>query len=120
MCSKCDEKNVFEIRRKGSVEIPTFIKVLICLRILGRGECLDSISEFCEVSEAHIRFIFQQFIFNFRKNFEAEFIKIPEGEYLKEVMADYCKLGIPGSVGSCDVTHIFLDKCTTEYSNLCN
>ena len=35
-------------------------------------------------------------------------------------MSDYCKLGLPGSVGSCDVTHIILDKCPSEVLNLCN
>ena len=53
LCTKCDDANVFEIKRKASVEIPTYIKVMISLRILGRGECQDSISEFCGVSETH-------------------------------------------------------------------
>ena len=46
ICTKCKERNVFEIKREASVEIPIAIKVLLCLRILGRGDCCDSISEF--------------------------------------------------------------------------
>jgi hypothetical protein len=120
ICRKCEETNVFEVKRKASVEIPISIKVLICLRILGRGDCCDSISEFCEVSEAHVRLIFLQFVRNFRKHFQSEFIKIPQGEELTEVMSEYSLLGLPGTVGSCDVTHVFLDKCPSQFSNLCN
>ena len=119
ICAKCDEKNVFEIKRAASVEIPTTIKVLICLRILGRGDCCDSISELSFVSESHVNRIFMQFVCNFRKHFEKELIQIPQEEELKQIMDDYAKLGLPGSVGSVDVTHCYLDKCPSQYSNLC-
>jgi len=119
ICTKCDDANVFEIKRKASVEIPTYIKVMICLRILGRGECQDSISEFCGVSETHCDTIFKQFICNFRFHFQKELIKLPEGEELEQVMGDYAKLGLPGTIGSVDVTHCILDKCPAEFANLC-
>jgi len=62
LCNKWDEVNVFEVKRAYSVEIPTYIKVMISLRLLGRGDCQDSISEFCGVSESYCRTIFLQFV----------------------------------------------------------
>ena len=59
-----------------------------------------------------------QFVCNFRKHFEKELIQIPQEEELKQIMDDYAKLGLPGSVGSVDVTHCYLDKCPSQYSNL--
>ena len=119
ICTKCTHHNIFEVKREASVEVPIPIKVMICLRILGRGDCCDSISEFCGVSETHIRTIFLLFVKNFRNHLEKELIYAPHGQELEEIMRDYDMLGLPGTVGSVDVTHCFLDKCPSIFTNLC-
>ena len=74
--TKCTDANIFEVKRQNAVRIPVAIKVLISLRILGRGDCCDSISEYCDVSESHCRMIFLLFVKNFRKSYQKEIIKV--------------------------------------------
>jgi hypothetical protein len=119
ICTKCKEHNVFEVKREASVEIPTTIKVAISLRMLGRAECADTLRELSSVSEPHVRIIFIQFVKNFRLKLEKDFIYAPQGEELQAIMDEYSSLGLPGTVGSVDVTHVYLDKCPAHLSNLC-
>lgn len=119
ICTQCKILNVFEIKRERSVEIPIEIKVLICLRMLGRGDCADAVSEISEVSESHCRNIFLLFITNFRNKLEKDIIYAPQGDELRSIMDDYASLGLPGTVGSVDVTHVYMDKCPSNLSNLC-
>ena len=45
----CCKKNVFEVKDEERSVIPIEIKVLICLRVLGRDECFDTIQELSQV-----------------------------------------------------------------------
>ena len=47
--SCCKEKNVFEVKDEVRSVIPIEIKVLICLRVLGRDKCFDTIQELSQV-----------------------------------------------------------------------
>ena len=46
----CMDRNIF----KTKIRIPLEIKILICLRILGCGNCADDISEFSKVPDSTI------------------------------------------------------------------
>ena len=45
----CDTLNVFEIKNKERVIQPTALKVMACLRMLGRAEVADSLNELCGI-----------------------------------------------------------------------
>ena len=111
----CEDSNVFEVKCKQHILIPIEIKLLICLRIMERGEALDSIAEFFEVSEPYCSTIFHKFIKNFRNNYEGQFIKLSKGNDLAKIMKEYALLGLPGTIGSVDVTHVQLDKCNAFF-----
>jgi hypothetical protein len=63
---RCRAANIFgsKITRKGSLmgHIPIEIKILIALRILGRGNVCDDISEMSKVGHSTVFRIFHQFV----------------------------------------------------------
>ena len=63
-----------------------YIKVLICLRKLGRYEVDDTSSELSYVGESTIRELFEKyFVTNFSNEFYREYVNVPSGNKLKEV-----------------------------------
>lgn len=81
-------------------------KVLACLQILGRGNCFDDIPTMSFMSEQTIQYVFHEFTERFAHDFYPKHVLFPEGEYRKEVMAEYADVGFPGCIGSTDVTHV--------------
>ena len=77
---------MFEIKRQGSVIIPLEHKVLCCLRIIGRGNCLDDIAEFSCIPEQTIFKFFPLFIHNFVARYKDVYIYMPEGLYNKNTI----------------------------------
>lgn len=110
----CLEHGVFGER----AVIPVEFKILVSLRILGRGNCSDDISELSGVGESTVNFIFKTFCLNFGKLLN-EFVRFPEGDDLKCVQMQYAKMGLPLACGSMDVTHVRLGKCPYFLSNHC-
>ena len=55
----CKEKEIFKV--SGS-RIPVELKVLACLRILGRDACCDDIEEMSEIAESTVNAVFKQFV----------------------------------------------------------
>ncbi|CAM9614188.1 unnamed protein product, partial [Ectocarpus fasciculatus] len=99
--------------------IPIEFKVLACLRILGRGNCADEIAELSGISESHINKIFKDFVLRISASCYDTYVYFPEGEQLKQVEAQYAKMGLPLACGSMDVTHVRLGKCPVENSVIC-
>ena len=62
---ECDRLNVFEVKDEARVRIPTEFKVLICLRILGRGAYHDDIGEMSGSFKSTCHRVFKQFLRNF-------------------------------------------------------
>lgn len=104
----CREKNIFGIRPTSC--IPIEFKILISLRILGRGNCQDDMFELSKVKESTVGRIFKQFVVNYAAAFFDEIVYFPSGEELQNVMEQYCRMGCPLAVGSMDVTHVELKK----------
>ncbi len=101
--------NMFEtVRSTYSNSVPTEIKILACLRILGRGNCADDISELSHIRPSTLNHIFKVFVKNFSKHLKPLFIKLPTIDELVAVMDTYARLGFPGAFCSKDVTHIYL------------
>ena len=112
----CAEKNIFQTHRKSS--IPDEIKLMMCLRILGRNSCADDACELSGIKESTCNSIFKTFLENFVKHISPMFVKIPEEESLFRVMEVYKKLGFPGTVGSMDCTRLKWTRCPKEYRQI--
>lgn len=65
------------------VKIPIELKLLACLRMLGRGECADTVAELSEIPASTLNVIFKKFIKNFSLALVPSVIKMPEGDDLK-------------------------------------
>ena len=63
--------------------------------------------------------MFNLFTKNFVKHFFNDYINIPTGTKLKDVMNVYAKLGFPGAIGSMDVTHVKWERCPLSLKNKC-
>lgn len=112
----CTDKNVFGIKQPTRAKIPIEIKLLCCLRVLGRDDCCEAIEEFSEVPEKTVWWFFKIFLKNFPAVLFKEVIKVPkEGIELQNVMNVYRKMGFPGAVGSVDATHIRWHMCPVEF-----
>lgn len=117
--SLCKDKNVFGEKVGSRVKVPIEIKLLCCLRVLGRDECFCSIEEMSDVPEKTVWWFFKTFIINFPKCLKNEVLRPPkEGVELAKVMNVYTKMGFPGAVGSVDATHVRWHMCPVEKVHL--
>jgi hypothetical protein len=116
----CAEKNIFGIiKRSNRVIIPVEIRLLICLRILARGECLDTIVECSNVKQSTVHKIFRTFLRNF-SSFKELFIPTPNINDIRDNLLLYAQLGLPGCIGSLDCTHLHWRMCPIELTNYCH
>jgi len=101
--------------------IPVALKVLACLRILGRGSCADEIKELSSeyIGESTVHVIFKQFVKGVSTHLVPVYIKAPDGPYLEEILGTYARLGFPGCVGSMDCTHVWWEKCPKKFTFDC-
>jgi len=114
---KLVEHNVFPAKYES--RIPVEIKAMIGLRILGRGNCADDISEWSGVGASTVHSIWHKFIRGVSKFMFPVYVTPPVGDHLQRVMDTYARLGFPGAVGSVDCTHVPWNKCPIELKNLC-
>jgi hypothetical protein len=115
----CKEKNIFEIKQECRVRIPLEFKILLCLRILGRGNCCDDIAEMGNMFESSVLKIFKQFVKGMTNKCFDDYVKLASGVKRDLVLETYRKLGFPGALGSMDATHVKWDMCPIQYTKLC-
>ena len=93
----------------GVEAIPFEIKVLSCLRRLGRGEVWDTIRELCQdiPSAETLRTFFKKFVKVMRQRYYGEeMIRPPQSESeLQSVLRTSARKGYPGCVGFMDGVH---------------
>lgn len=109
--------NIFAEKRGGKIAVE--FKIMIGLRILGRDNCADDISEYLNIGESTISPIFRQFVDGCVKYLYSKYVYVPEGEELDQVRLVYEKLGLPGCIGSMDCTHILWHRCPILMRNNC-
>lgn len=109
--------NIFEDKRGSKIAIE--FKIMIGLRILGRDNCADDISEYLNIGESTITPIFKQFVKGCVKYLYSKYVYIPDGEELDQVSLVYEKLGLPGCIGSMDCTHVLWHRCPKVIRNNC-
>lgn len=112
---ECQLYNVFGT----SYTIPVEFKVLVSLRLLGRGNCLDDVEEMSGIPESTCSWIFMKFITNFTAARFDAYVFFPDGEELKTVQKVYDKMGFPITVASMDCTRARLGKCPVGYTIDC-
>jgi hypothetical protein len=113
----CDTHNVFECSTRDAtarIGVPLELKVLACLRVLGRGAVFDDIEELSCMSKSTAHRSFKSFIRNFSHRFYHEYVYTPEGVDLERTMDVYSRLGFDGAFGSTDCVHVKMDQCPTE------
>ena len=113
----CESKNVFQMKHDG--RIPIQFKIMVALRILGRGVTADDIEELSGIGESTALSIFKTFVKEFSKAFLEEYVHFPVGDELLKCMEIYRVLGVPGALGSADCTHVRLGKCPEGLRWLC-
>ena len=73
-----------------------------------------------DIGESTCNYLFKLFNKNFGKLHNMFIVQpAPGSEMLKDVMNIYSSLGLPGCVGSMDVTHLHWNKCPSSIANLC-
>ena len=90
----------------GRQAVPTSLKSLGVLRILGRGTCLDGIKELSEMSESTMWSFFHKFCAWFTEVVYPKFVSLPKTRHeLEKIMGPYIALGLNGACGSTDAVH---------------
>ena len=89
----CKERNVFRMKHSGT--IPIEFKIMVALRILGRGSTADDIEELSGIGESTANSIFKTFVSEFSRAFLEHFVNFPEGEDLQRCMEVYFTLIVP-------------------------
>ena len=92
------EFNLFGYSREKRILIPEELSLMGVLRILGRGECYDTIEELSGISRSTIQRLFKSWTKNFVL-LRNKYMGIPTDEEIIEIMKVYETLGLPGAVG---------------------
>ena len=96
----------------GRQAISLELKVLGVLRILGRGSCLNGITELSSISESAMHNFLHSFTSWFRAEMYPRMATQPKSYSALEIaMGPYCALGLNGAIGSTDVVHIPWGRC---------
>jgi len=115
----CKRKSIFcTTRHFGNV--PVELKVLIGLRILGRGNVADDIAEMSCVPRSSVSKFFMQFVKGFSEHYFDDFVYFSDSlDKISEVTNLYAKLGLPGTCGSMDCTKVIWYNCPKNMTNSC-
>ena len=90
----------------GRQSVPTPLKLLGVLRILGRGACLDGTKELSKMSESTMWRFFHEFCAWHTEVIYPKFVSVPKTRHeLEKIMGPYIALGLNGACGSTDAVH---------------
>ena len=117
--AECRRVNLFKTKVEHLVRIPLEFKVLMSLRLLGRGNCCDDIEDMADIAESSASEIFHVFVEQFVAHFFTTYVKVPTGDRLRKTMAVYEQLGLAGACGSMDCTHLHWNRCPSWLKALC-
>ena len=115
---QCEKKNVFKIQNPEFTRVPIQFKILMSLRILGRGNTYDDINDMSSIPNSSVARYFIQFCTGLASLFYEDVIEAAQASFLDR-LAHYAALGLPGGMGSVDCTRIRWDKCPEWLRNWC-
>ena len=96
----------------GSKRIPIELLVLTSLRYLGRGWTMDDLQENTAISQETIRTFIIKFIEFGSNDLFNKYVKSPDNiAELSNNAREYTSAGFPGCIGSCDASHIVIERC---------
>ncbi|CAN0375259.1 unnamed protein product, partial [Ectocarpus sp. 4 AP-2014] len=88
--------------------------ILAVLRLLGRGNYFDDVSEFTGMGEATVDHLFHQFTERFARELYPIWVNMPNQAELKGIMKAYDEVSMSGAMGSMDVTKINWTVCPSS------
>ena len=114
----CREQHIFKTTKSP---IPLEFKVLVALRIFDRNNTADDSNELSSgvIRESTCVSILKEFVTKMAYNLYYLFVCEPEGYDLLKVMEMYRILGLPGAIGSMDVTHVVYGWCPMHLKHSC-
>ena len=74
-------ENIFETKSRSQIGVE--FKILICLRILGRGHDFDTVNEISLIPTSTCHYIFKKFVNTFADKLFDRYVHMPEGDELK-------------------------------------
>ena len=104
----------------GIPGIPTELKLLAVLRVMGRAETFDTVSELtdCGFNGEALRVFYHKWVSEFASEMYPLWVKLPSTEEeISNAMAPYKTAGLNGAIGSVDVTHVKWDRCGHSHLN---
>lgn len=105
-------RRVRPINCAGTARIPAELLVLGCLRMLGRGTCLDGIEELSLISPSTMNKFFHSWCERVTQDLYPEHVQFPTAdEDIAKILGEFSYLGFPGCIGSMDVIHIPWHQC---------
>ena len=94
------------------LSMPLELKILDVLRILGRGSCLDGITELSSISESAMHYFLHSLTSWIRAEMYPKMVTQPKSyPELEIAIGQYCAIGLNGAIGSMDVVHIPCRRC---------
>jgi hypothetical protein len=103
----------------GTRMAPIELKILGCLRILGRGTVLDGIEELSYIAKPTISLFFHLFCEKVVELLYDDWVVVPTScEDISKCMGPYFAVGLDGAIGSCDVVHVHWERCPANMKNL--
>ncbi len=78
--------------------IPIEFKLLVVLRMLARGNDLDTINELSMIPQSTCNKLFHDFTHNFVELFLHKHVNMPEGNELRCIMNTYKSMGFNGAI----------------------
>ena len=100
----CRERGIFPSNGSWREKIPSEFKLLMCLRILGRGNYADDVSELSGIAPSSVNSIFKHFVTRFASTFQEDYIKFHTGDRKAQMDLLYAMMGAPGNIGSMDAS----------------
>ena len=92
--------------------------MLGALRVLGRGWTFDDLEEATGVSQETHRVFFHEFVAAGRAHLYPKYVKAPStATEFADIMSEFKEAGMPGCMGSCDATHVILERCNARLRN---
>ena len=96
----CTTHNIFPSKKQNMVRVPLEFKLLICLRMIGRGLCADDAADMAWAKESTCHALLKSFCRAFTEKLFPIYVTPPTGDRLRKTMQVFAALGLIGAAGS--------------------
>lgn len=118
ICTAIIGKGIFTHRvdatnKKG---MHPMIRVIAALRVLAYGMSYDQVDELCAMSESSVKLTFEAFLTAICELFESTYLRRPNEDDLRRILAINASRGFPGCLGSWDCQHWHWKNCPVAWA----